>query len=450
MSIYSIIQKSQLEGALRLDAEYYQPEYLLWLQQLKRFNLLPLKKLARKIDVGYVSSMTDHFQNDGIPLLRTQNVKEFYIDLESDVIYIDEEFHRELKKTQVFPEDVLLARSGSIGDACLVPDNFPSANSADIISIRFLEKIIPEYLVTFLNSKYGRFQIDRGISGGLQGHINLYSLEKLLVPIFDNQQQEQIRQIVLSGLDWLKKSKGFYMRAENLLLEKLGLVGEKFEDKLSYVVNSSDTKSANRIDADYFQPKYKKLIKSLGVKLETLGHIVTRKTKKIKALPEVDYKYIEISSVNISSGKVLFSRIKGKDLPANAKVAIDGGELVVSKVRPTRGAIAIIPDNWNQNFVASGAFSVFEVKSPMREYLQLILRSVVGELQLEKPTTGTSYPTVTDKDIEELIIPILPKSTQQKIANLVRQSHEARRQSEQLLEKAKREVERTIEEEVKK
>jgi len=29
MIAYSIIQKSQLEGGLRLDAEYYQPEYLL-------------------------------------------------------------------------------------------------------------------------------------------------------------------------------------------------------------------------------------------------------------------------------------------------------------------------------------------------------------------------------------------------------------------------------------
>jgi len=28
MITYSIIQKLQLEGALRLDAEYYQPEYL--------------------------------------------------------------------------------------------------------------------------------------------------------------------------------------------------------------------------------------------------------------------------------------------------------------------------------------------------------------------------------------------------------------------------------------
>jgi len=33
---YSIIQKSQLEGANRLDAEYYQPEYLQLINNLEK------------------------------------------------------------------------------------------------------------------------------------------------------------------------------------------------------------------------------------------------------------------------------------------------------------------------------------------------------------------------------------------------------------------------------
>ena len=56
----------------------------------------------------------------------------------------------------------------------------------------------------------------------------------------------------------------------------------------------------------------------------------------------------------------------------------------------------------------------------MREYLQVVLRSMIGKLQLERPTTGTTYPTVTDRDVENIIIPILLTETQQKIAELVR------------------------------
>ena len=42
MISYSIIQKSQLEGARRLDAEYYQPEYL---DLEKKFNALNVKTI---------------------------------------------------------------------------------------------------------------------------------------------------------------------------------------------------------------------------------------------------------------------------------------------------------------------------------------------------------------------------------------------------------------------
>ena len=38
MITYSIIKKSELEGALRLDAEYYQPEYLNINSKIKNQN----------------------------------------------------------------------------------------------------------------------------------------------------------------------------------------------------------------------------------------------------------------------------------------------------------------------------------------------------------------------------------------------------------------------------
>ncbi len=72
--------------------------------------------------------------------------------------------------------------------------------------------------------------------------------------------------------------------------------------------------------------------------------------------------------------------------------------------------------------------------------------SIIGKLQLEKPTTGTSYPTINDEDIENITNPYSPAlSSQQKIADLVRQSHEARKKAKELLEKAKKEVEKLIE-----
>jgi type I restriction enzyme S subunit len=47
--------------------------------------------------------------------------------------------------------------------------------------------------------------------------------------------------------------------------------------------------------------------------------------------------------------------------------------------------------------------------------------------------------------IKKLQIPILPQSTQRRIADLVLQSHQARKKARELLEKTKREVEELIE-----
>jgi len=49
------------------------------------------------------------------------------------------------------------------------------------------------------------------------------------------------------------------------------------------------------------------------------------------------------------------------------------------------------------------------------------------------------------KQVKDLLVPILPRPTQDKIAKLVWESHEARKKAEELLGEAKRKVEELIE-----
>ena len=344
-----------------------------------------------------------------------------------------------MKRSKIYPNDVLLEIVGAtIGKTGLVTDDYPEYNSNQAIAIvRPSNRQLAYYLSLTQETELCQLQIERLKGGGSRDNLDLHEAKILKIPKPTNQLLDYCVKVISKVRDLLKESKTLYMQAENLLLEELGLKDFKPEEELSYIVNLSDVKSVRRADAEYFQPKYERLIKNLGKDKQNLKLIARRKTKKAEILAENDYNYIEISDVDVGSGEVTFNIVKGSNLPANAKMKIEGGELIVSKVRPTRGAVGIIPDDCDESFVASGAFSIFEVVSPTREYLQVMLRSIVGELQLEKPTTGTSYPTVTDEDIEELIIPILSKSVQQKIADLVRQSQQARKKAKELLERAK-------------
>ena len=80
-----------------------------------------------------------------------------------------------------------------------------------------------------------------------------------------------------------------------------------------------------------------------------------------------------------------------------------------------------------------------------KDYLVILLNSIIGSFQLNRIGTGGVQTNISYKDIKNILIPVLPEKTQQKIADLVRQSHEARKKSKELLEEAKRKVEELIE-----
>jgi len=70
---------------------------------------------------------------------------------------------------------------------------------------------------------------------------------------------------------------------------------------------------------------------------------------------------------------------------------------------------------------------------------------VVGQLQVERDAGGSIIAHWKPDQIKAMQIPILPEKMQEKIAELVRESHDARAKAKHLLEDAKRKVEELIE-----
>lgn len=67
-------------------------------------------------------------------------------------------------------------------------------------------------------------------------------------------------------------------------------------------------------------------------------------------------------------------------------------------------------------------------------------------MQIERDSAGESIINHwKSEQLKNLLIPILPKSTQQKISDLVKKSHLARQKSKELLDEAKQKVEELIE-----
>ena len=79
------------------------------------------------------------------------------------------------------------------------------------------------------------------------------------------------------------------------------------------------------------------------------------------------------------------------------------------------------------------------------DYLTLVLNSPAVQLQAERAASGAVIQHWKPSEIQQVIIPILDMSEQQKLSQMVQQSFFLRRQSEQFLDYAKRAVELAIE-----
>ncbi|OQX51585.1 hypothetical protein B5M47_00090 [candidate division CPR3 bacterium 4484_211] len=450
MVTYSIIQKSQLEGGLRLDAEYYQPEYL---NNAKIIATLPydVKKfadLASYITNGHTPLHADLSIGD-VYFLTAENVFDFFIDYGTAKRITKLASKTELKRTILSDNDLLITIKGRVGNAAIVYKLQQDTNiNQDVARVVVKKGISPFYLSAFLNSKFGKLQVERIATNQINPFLGLGNLKELLVPIIEIDKQEEIEKLIKKGLDELENSISLYSQAENLLLEELGLKDFQVEDDLSYIVNLSEIKSAHRADAEYFQPKYEKLIEKIkkygSVPLLDLVQNVPARFNP-KSQPTKLFRYIELSNITSSVGTIDgFSEVSGDEAPSRAKRVLKANDVIFSSVEGSLGKVALAGKE-QEEYLASNGFFQFRSKNILPEVLLVLAKSFVLQMQFEKETTGTILTAVPKEAVKNIIVPKIEKTIQQKIAELVRKSHEARLKAKQLLKEAKNKVENLIE-----
>lgn len=130
------------------------------------------------------------------------------------------------------------------------------------------------------------------------------------------------------------------------------------------------------------------------------------------------FKYIEISSIETLTGNISdYSEIPCEEdmVPSRARKVIHEGNILISTVRPTRKAVAIVNKSF-ENEICSTGFAVVKPKNGIDlNYLHYILRSDLVAKQFKKYASGSSYPAILEKHIKMTIVPIPEKDTQERI-----------------------------------
>ena len=455
MAVVSVVKLSELEGAKRIDADYYQPELDLIKKKLEKIGE-PLKNLISSIK--HPTEIKRIYETKGIPYILAENIsKNLWILQFIEKRFISYERALLIPQNKLKIGDVLVTRTGAnYGDACVyLGDPEPAYASAHIIIIR-PHKITGEYLATFFNTYFGKKLVKRGWYGSSQPEISPTYLITLPIPRLGSI-ENKVKSLVKRAYDSLCKSKLLYSQAENLLLEKLGLKDFKPGYELSYTANLSQAFGVHRVDAEYFQPVYHQLIKYLKNNFEVrpLKTFILDLKKGIEVGSE-NYReegkpFIRVSNISIHGfverdqkyiDEELYQKLKDTYKP---KV---GDFLLTKDATP---GIAYVVKESIEGIIASGILKLTIDENKIdKEYLALCINSIIGKLQIEKEGGGSVIIHWKPEQIKNLQIPVLSHKIQQKIAEFLKQSHEARKKAKELLEEAKKKVEVAIENEITK
>ncbi|CDE91622.1 TPA: restriction endonuclease subunit S [Candidatus Gastranaerophilales bacterium HUM_6] len=453
---YSIVKKSQVceVSTLRFDAEYYEPKYLDILKciEKKAKDFTKLSHLGLQIDASaFYPALEPYYNKGNLPFLRVQDINN-KINYE-DCLGIPETIEKDKTfETLKFVQtgDIVITKGGSIARVGLVERKSAACRDLIFINSSKLSNIEYKFLYVYCLSYIYKNLLIRSSSMTAQPHLTITLVRE--VPIYGPNLAFKtfIAKLVdkLSNLDKLCHCS--YIKAENILLDELNIENWSPKHKLWSVKNYSDVKDANRLDAEYFQSKYDEImnilnkngytrlidnfniVRNSGLEYHEDGKIGVIKTKQIKD------KFIDFnveSKTNLYEDNVI---VKNKDV------------LFASMGVGSLGKTNIYYNFENNNeFIIDSTLKIFRKKingSISPELLEAYLHTQIAQELIYQNVVGSSgIISVYESYLQELPIPIINNSVEQKIVENIKTAHLLYYQSKQLLEIAKRGVEIAIE-----
>ncbi len=452
MAVWSEVSINKLSQTSRLDPEYYQPVFIENIDFLKNrcvHSVVNLGRLLNSISGGATPSGAE-YPDEGVPFLRVQNIMPGYLNL-NDVVYIPESVHYgELQRSRLFSGDVLLTITGvSYGKAAYVPPTLGEANiNQHSVRMSLNSDILPEYLTTFLNCRFGKLQSDMKITGITRPALDYGEIRTFLIPILPMPLQEEVRGIMHEAERTRQHSHDIYAEAENLLLHELGLDTLDLSHELTYERNFSEVAAAERFDAQYFHPEKQHVLEqlaklpgqSIGTHYSVVDELLNPPSDDTGELVQ-NYDLTEalrfflddiepMNAFNLGSTKKRFQR----------------GDIVVSRLRSYLKEIAIVETSPTVSCVGSSEFIVLRPNeteiSP--ELLIVYLRSPPVQKILKWCQDGSNHPRFKEEELLSIKFPARILKVQDEIKRIIRVAIQSHSDAKQLLEDAKRHVEQMI------
>ncbi len=439
---------SELERTTRIDTEFYSKENLYINKIIAQHTLQEITQITNVSDGNHMS-ISNKFTDKGIPYYRGQNIHNFFIE-DSNPICIDENTYNisYLKRSHLQKNDVLLSIVGTIGGVSMISTDDKATCNCKLAILR-PKKINSYFLATFLKSKFGQNQIHKFTRGAVQKGLILEDMNQIFVPILNDNFQIKIEGLIKTAKNKNNQAKQTYIQAEEILLKELGLQDFNPSKEPVNIKSFKDSfGTSGRLDAEFYQKKYEdylSLICNYKNGFEVLNNCCNVKFKNYKPSDKKEYKYIELSNVGNTGDISGCTENIGKELPSRARRKINKGDVIISSIEGSLNSCALVTDEYN-NGICSTGFYVINSEKINSETLLVLFKSKVMQNILKQNCSGTILTSINKDEFLNIPLPVIDLKIQKEIANLIEESFSLKKQSEYLLEVAKKSVEMAIEE----
>ncbi len=426
-----------------LTAQTYRPEITKAKEKIKSLPWVFLQSVCKRpIRQGKSPSYAD---DAGLLCIKPKNTNEMIVSLE-ELSYIQPASKDDVAGQRLQNGDIVITRSGSgtIGRASIFLSDKEVYTNDHLFIVR-TDTADSHYTCAFLNTYWGHRLLEAGISGST-GQLNLSNEHIKGITLYT---PAELAQKYIGDKVRQAERLRAWAKAERVKIDLYfdsilnGIYQERPERCFSRISNEI---LVPRLNAEFYAPEFVSVeigLRQKFGKLTTIGKLAP--TIRSKEKPRGDCRYFEIGDLSTSKGTFeQGSYYKKGEAPNNAQRKFDIGDVAVSTRRPNRGAIAVVEDGDVNNF-----YSVFLARLKPKNisfgyWLKEFLRHEIGKLLLQQRCTWTTYPVISEDDLETIPVPVI-EGDWEYISNLSKQSALLEYHSKQLSNSAKLLVEDLIE-----
>jgi len=337
------------------------------------------------------------YTETGIPVVRIKNITKKDDFDEYDLVFISKNKFAELKRSAIYPGDIILAKTGAtIGKVCLLPNTIPEALIASSCAKISVNKnlVSPIYVKIFLSTDMGQKQIIALSGGSTRSSINLTPLKKLKIPL----PPLPIQKKIVEKLEKAEKIKQKREEADELTREYLKSVFNNIFGHQGF----EEVKLGNE-----------NLFKIKGGKRLSLGERFSDEKTNRPYLRVTDMRNKTVIKENLKYiSESVFKKIENYTISCEDIYITIAGTIGLSGTVPKELDGASLTENAAKIIIVnkSKISKLFLVSILSSEYVQNQIRSRIG---------AVGVPKLALFRIGTINIPLPPISLQQKFAKIV-------------------------------